>query len=67
MENKVIVLGSILAASAVTIALCVMGKKKDEVKSNACGCEENSNLSGRVDGGAGVGNQGKDWTKRKGK
>lgn len=37
MENKIIVLGSILAVSAVTIALCVMGKKKEEVKSNATG------------------------------
>jgi hypothetical protein len=34
MEKKIIVLGSILAASAVTIALCVMGNKKEEGKSN---------------------------------
>lgn len=32
MEKKIIVLGSILAASALTIALCVMGKKKEEEK-----------------------------------
>lgn len=37
MENKIIVLGSILAASAVTIVLCMMGKKKEEVKSNVTG------------------------------
>jgi hypothetical protein len=46
MENKIIVLGSILAASAVTIALCVIGKKKEEEKSNATGYSRLGSIRG---------------------